>query len=100
MSSHRKLRLDLQDLHVESFDPTLRAAGRGTVLGNNLTQQIDCYTFYDGCPYSATLACSACSCQYASCPETCAPPPETQEITCLGATCYWVGGAAFYDGVC
>lgn len=99
MAHSRKLRLDVQNLRVESFDPLARVAGRGTVIGHNLTQQLNCYTYYYGCPYTntETTPCSAFSCQYATC--TCDAAP-TEEITCLNATCYWAGGAPYYDGQC
>jgi hypothetical protein len=105
MSKPRKLRLDLQDLRVESFDPTVRAAGsRGTVFGRNETQQTNCYTFYDGCNYTPGGTCyqSCVDTCYGTCPGVggCEPYEPTQEPTCLGATCYWVLGAAYYDGNC
>ena len=96
MSHLRKLRLDMQDLRVESFEPRARVADRGTVVGHNLTQQINCYTYYYGCDYSNETC-------YGSCPATgcgCEPVPETQEPTCLGATCHWVGGLPYYEGQC
>jgi len=105
MSHHRKLRLDLQDLEVESFDPVARrTGGRGTVLGHNYTQQPNCYTFYFGCDYTPGATCYL-SC-VDSCYDTCGgaagcqPYEETQEPTCLGATCRWVFGAPHYDAVC
>jgi len=105
MASNRKLRLDLQDLEVESFDPTVRAATqRGTVVGHNHTQQTNCYTYYDGCDYTPGGTCyqSCLDTCYGTCPGAsgCPAYEETQEPTCLNATCYWVGGAPFYDGMC
>ncbi len=100
MAMNRKLRLDLQDLQVESFDSTVRPVGRGTVVGHNRTQQINCYTFYIGCDYSNFTCLMSCPATCDQTPAGCAPVPPTEEVTCLNATCYWAEGAAFYDGVC
>ncbi|HEX2205200.1 MAG TPA: hypothetical protein VHG91_17965 [Longimicrobium sp.] len=103
MSKQSKLRLDLQDLQVESFDPTARGAGeRGTVFGHDDTQVVACYTFDYGCNYSWGGGTCYMSCP-ASCNDTCpggpagcGPVPETEELTCM--SCYWDQGAPFYYG--
>jgi hypothetical protein len=103
MSSHRKLHLDVQDLHVESFDPAgPDAAGRGTVHGRGETD-------------TATGGFAGCECQtwantcYGSCPNTCRhtcpgatgcpAAPETEAATCV-ETCYYLGTYPFIDGIC
>lgn len=100
MSTQRKLRLDVQDLQVESFDPTVRAAGgRGTVFGQNLTQQINCYTFNLRCNSMDTCQGTCLTWCYETC-ASCPTVAETEDVTCLNATCYWAGGMPFYDANC
>jgi hypothetical protein len=106
MHNGRKLRLDLQDLRVDSFVPTgPSGAKRGTVFGRNHTQQMNCYTYYYGCNYSWDGGTCHQSCPdtcYNTCPGVggCAPYEETQEPTCLDATCYWNAGLPQYEGQC
>jgi hypothetical protein len=96
--NNRKLRLDLQDLEVESFDAVASAdAKRGTVLARADTAT--------GLGYNCPCETRADSC-YASCHGTCgntcrgvtacSDVAETEDATCM--SCYWDQGAAFYYG--
>ena len=79
-----KLRLDLEDLSVESFDTTPAArAENGTVFG----QQCTCYTqcTCPGCPTCDASCNGTCD---ATCAGTCAASCNgTCNYTC-GASCY------------
>lgn len=88
MSHDRKLRLDVQDLQVESFDSTERAAARrGTVRANEFTP-------FDTCAASCNGTC------YHTCAGgVCPPLGETEDPTCA-YTCYWINSRPFYDGIC
>ncbi|MBB4639462.1 hypothetical protein [Longimicrobium terrae] len=104
MPNQRKLRLDFQDLQVESFDPaTQPPSRRGTVLGQGGTNTAtggglagcDCGTWANTCYGSCPDTC------YNTCPGAggCPAAEETQGATCA-ETCYWVGTRPFYDGIC
>lgn len=69
-----KLKLNMEDLSVDSFDTTRGEQARGTVVGE---QQCTCYTLCT-CP-----GCPTCD---ATCPATCAH-------TCDDATCAGCGSA-------
>lgn len=105
MPTSRKLRLDVQNLQVDTFDAVgSGGAVRGTVLGRGETQVAGCYTFEYGCDYTVANTCwQSCpnTCMNPTCPGVgaCEPPPATEEATCA-ETCYWVGGYPYYDGVC
>ena len=78
MRKHRKLRLDLQHLVVESFDSRGPAAvERGTVFGRQETQETN------GNP---------------SCFETDGSPSCFDSCTCL--SCDWREGRPYYHGMC
>ncbi|HEV7590282.1 MAG TPA: hypothetical protein VGO40_19385 [Longimicrobium sp.] len=80
MQNHRKLRLDVLDLEVESFDSALHpAAKRGTVGGNEYS-----------CPGTCLNTCAG---------GVCPPGADTEDPTCAD-TCYWRGSFPFYDVVC
>jgi hypothetical protein len=85
----RKLRLDLDDLSVESFETTpLPRTENGTVFGQ---EQCTCYT---------QCTCPGCPTCDASCNGTCAYTCEgTCAYTCAGDTC-GLGCPLSYDGVC
>ena len=94
-----KLKLNLDQLEVDSFDTISRgAAGRGTVRG----EQCTCYT---------NCTCPGCPTCYASCNGTCdATCPATCAYTCDDNTCagtcdcgtydYTCEGCTLYDGTC
>ena len=63
----RKLKLELENLTVESFDTTTPAKPRGTVFG----EQCTCYT---------QCTCPGCPTCDNTCPQTCA-------YTCDDASC-------------
>jgi hypothetical protein len=84
MRKHRKLRLDLQHLVVESFDSRGPAVvERGTVFGRQETQEIESGTAYEGCIFTPDGSCNP------SCFDSC---------TC--ETCYWREGRPYYDAMC
>jgi hypothetical protein len=79
----RKLRLDLDQLTVDSFDTVTAKSERGTVVG----EQCTCYTQCDTCPGCPT--CNA-SCN-GTCDQTCGdscwgscPPDYSCWDTCAG----------------
>jgi hypothetical protein len=74
-----KLKLNLEQLTVDSFDTAPREKSKGTVFG----EQCTCYT---------NCTCPGCPTCDASCNNTCATCGEntcaqTCENTCLDATC-------------
>ena len=72
-----RLKLDLNDLLVESFDTSPKAKQRGTVFGqNHCTCISDC-----SCPGCPTCDPSFCDTGCATCPGTC-------EETCDGRSCW------------
>jgi hypothetical protein len=75
-----KLRLDLDQLTVESFDTIRRQEKRGTVFG----EQCTCYT---------QCTCPGCPTCDATCPNTCA-------YTCDDATCAYTCDDASCEGTC
>jgi hypothetical protein len=81
-----KLKLNLEDLGVESFDTRADVKGKGTVVGEQCSCAGTCYpapTCANTCAYTCDDAtCPACptcavscngTCGY-SCIETCVPP--------------------------
>ena len=72
-----KLRLQLDDLQVESFGTTPAEAERGTVLGE---QQCTCPT---------ACTCPGCDTCDATCPQTCRYTCDDSECiaSCVGETC-------------
>lgn len=94
-----KLRLSLEELAVESFDPVpMRAAANGTVRGHQETEETcfntacgTCYTVEYYCGESVDGSCdgSLCaggSCGYGECPvtfdATCPYDCRTQGVYC------------------
>jgi hypothetical protein len=74
-----KLKLNLEDLTVDSFDTTRPPPKKGTVFG----EQCTCYT---------NCTCPGCPTCYASCNGTCAGTCEnTCANTCDDATCVGCG---------
>ena len=63
----RKLKLDLDDLRVDSFDPLPRRTGsHGTVHGQLGGDMGDVYDTYDACDPSAVDSLDACDAMYAT----------------------------------
>ncbi|HST62096.1 MAG TPA: hypothetical protein VLK84_25565 [Longimicrobium sp.] len=82
MPTPRKLRLNLQDLLVESFDSKGPAAvERRTVFGRQGAQEINAGTAYEGCIFTPDGSCAV------SCFDSC---------TC--ESCYWREGRPYYVG--
>jgi hypothetical protein len=83
---HRKLKLDLGELHVESFAPTTPQETRGTVHGH--------YTNGTYCYYSCNCANDSAP-NYASCGTTCQEPTNCFGY-CTNENCvesnYWSCG--------
>jgi len=90
-----KLRLNLDDLSVDSFDTTQSEKPRGTVFG----EQCTCYTqcTCPGCP-TCDATC-AYTCDDATCPQcpTCA---ASCNGTCAGDTCGGTCGYTCYEATC
>jgi hypothetical protein len=68
----RKLRLNLEELHVESFDTDDAAAARGTVVGNEEFSW-SCPTDDTGCRTPGYASCQQTRCYWCSSPDTYAP---------------------------
>ena len=94
-----KLKLQLEDLMIDSFDTTAAKKERGTVFG----EQCTCWTY---CGQNTCPGCPTCnnscggSCEY-SCNGTC---PDTCGASCWGTceaqdTC-WFTCAASCQGSC
>ena len=98
MTNQRKLRLDLQDLRVESFEPAAEdASRRGTVRGQE-TPATDtalerggcaCQTHDNTCAGSCAVSCPGTCPGHAGCDE------DTYYITC-SESCGYVGGQPAY----
>lgn len=75
-----KLKLELDDLHVESFDTTTASKEKGTVFG----EQCTCYTqcTCPGCP-TCDATCDA-TCPYTCDDRTC----MTCGLTCQSCSCW------------
>ena len=86
---NQKLKLDLDDLTVDSFDTMRSAPKAGTVFG----EQCTCYT---------NCTCPGCPTCYASCNGSCAATCENTCInTCDDATCAnSCGGGCNYSDYC
>lgn len=95
MANPRKLRLELDQLQVETFQPEQRTVGRGTVRGHD---PYDTSTGdFAGCPCQTRENTCAGSCA-PSCQFTCpgragCDDGETVYLTCP-ASCGWEGGQA------
>lgn len=78
-----KLKLNLDDLGVDTFDTTATAKGKGTVFG----EQCTCYTYcgQNTCPGCPTCGGSCNGTCDASCNGTCNCPTND---TC-GYSCYY-----------
>ncbi len=96
-----KLRLNLDQLTVDSFDTSTVAAEKGTVFGEQCTCWTNCTC--PGCPTCDNTACGQASCEgtcntcgascYGTCYDTCAGCPSG------GYTCWETcGQTALYTG--
>ncbi|HEY0016230.1 MAG TPA: hypothetical protein VGC13_07920 [Longimicrobium sp.] len=90
----KKLKLQLDDLGVESFDTTCTVREKGTVVGEQGTCTCNTQCTCPGCPTCYNTC--AYTCDDATCPAcpTCA---ASCNGTCVGATCYDTCGASCYD---
>jgi hypothetical protein len=95
-----KLRLELDDLRIDSFDTTAPQKAKGTVFG----EQCTCYTqcTCPGCPTcdaSCNGTCDAsCNGTCASCGDSC-EVCETWDPSCGGNSCdYTCDGFRTYGG--
>ena len=99
-----KLKLQLEDLMVDSFDTTTPAKAKGTVFG----EQCTCYTqcTCPGCPtcYASCNGTCDASCN-GTCGDSCAGTCDFDCMTaegpsCVGRTCdnqpYWQNGQWVY----
>ena len=89
----KKLRLNLDQLAVDSFDTSAAAAEKGTVFGEQCTCQTQCTC--PGCPTCDFSACGQNTCQETcleSCWGSCAPEYSCWD-TCAGQfTCESITG--------
>jgi hypothetical protein len=83
-----KLKLNLDQLAVDSFDTTVTERPKGTVFG----EQCTCYTncTCPGCPTCDATCPATCAftCDDPSCAGTCNCPDQTYDYTCEGCTMY------------
>lgn len=105
MLNRSKLRLNVTDLCVESFDPAAGGAeATGTVLGRDGTttntatgdgiEGCDCQTAFNTCYGSCPASCHNTCAGWPGCDY-----PDTEAPTC-DYTCYWRGTQPFIDSVC
>lgn len=87
-----KLKLQLDDLHVDTFDTTSTDQEKGTVFGE---EQCTCPTACTcpGCPTceGGGLSCDyTCddSCNYGTCQNTCLNYPNNNTCTDVGMACW------------
>lgn len=64
-----KLKLQLEDLRVDTFDTAPAEKARGTVLGEQCSCDSGCDTCYDSCADTCGYNCvSKMTCDYMTCP--------------------------------
>ncbi len=84
----KKLKLNLEELKVESFEATVKQNVKGTVNGNaTIPPQLTCD---DGCITSVTNPCHTeypCHTDHWSCNGTCFDPTCQEQKTCFTAPC-------------
>ncbi|HEX6041295.1 hypothetical protein [Longimicrobium sp.] len=85
----RKLNLSLDDLAVESFEPvSAPAAARGTVHGNDLTEEASCNFTCTPTDCGTCVACNTVEYTCGGCdPRPTLYDPTCGEYTCFGDTC-------------
>lgn len=102
----RKLKLNQEDLRVESFAPEAAAGGKGTVVGRNPDVTWDyrweCQSYQatclnTGCQTGLTAACGTGG--VTDCPGQTNCEPYTQGHTCAN-TCTDVQACTFCGAVC
>jgi hypothetical protein len=99
----KKLKLDLDQLHVESFDTRAQERTRGTVAGHvPLSYDTNCYN----CDPSLDYTCDSCDVSCAgSCVDTCADTcantcPATCQYSCNGTCASCVDTCAYTCDTC
>ncbi len=97
----KKLRLELDQLAVESFDTSVIAARKGTVVAEEqCTCPSACHTYCDTCPGCPT--CDESGCNEASCGGSCYPCESVDYYTCGATEGYYScdASATAGDGLC
>lgn len=89
----KKLRLDLDELEVESFDTRGGAREKGTVVGEQCSCGGTCYP-QATCPQTCAYTCDDPTCAYTCDDATC---PASCNGTCAGHTCWETCGGTCYD---
>jgi hypothetical protein len=91
-----KLKLELEDLAVDSFDTTTSDKPRGTVYGEQCTCPTACTC--PGCPTCDGTCPQTCAhtCDDPSCGNTCTCP-ETNAISCYETDCFC---GSIYQSAC
>jgi hypothetical protein len=82
-----KLKLRLDDLHIDSFDTTAPQKAKGTVFG----EQCTCYT---------QCTCPGCPTCYASCNGSCDASCNGTCVATCGSTCENTCQNSCYDDTC
>jgi hypothetical protein len=88
-----KLKLNLEDLAVDTFDTTVREKAKGTVFGEQCTCYTNCTcpgcpTCYASCNGTCDASCNG-TCD-ASCNGTCnCPSGNTCDWSCRATDCNW-----------
>ena len=88
----RKIKLNLEALDVESFEPDEAVGGRGTVRGGQLTAYYQlCYdgdTWQASCTCEPTCNANTCyNCPSVGCTPGCPTPPTAGGRTCTANCC-------------
>lgn len=81
----RKLKLELEELRVESFETAEAAAERGTVRGHAITDlcsRADGFTCFESCGGTCVETCADASCD--TCDSGCYQTPP------IGHTAYYI----------
>jgi hypothetical protein len=96
---HSKLKLDLEQLTVDSFDTSVSEKPKGTVFG----EQCTCYTncTCPGCPTCDATCPNTCAytCDDASCNGTCGATCNTCDYSCYDTECGRFCGS-IYQSAC
>jgi hypothetical protein len=90
----KKLKLQLNDLRIETFDTTSATGQKGTVLGEQCTCQTQCSCPGATCDWSCENSCPDASC-FESCAWTCGAACGSRHtcdyFTCNGYVTDWYG---------
>lgn len=103
----KKLKLDFQDLTVDSFSTEPVEESKGTVVGRDThpwTQGWDCQSYGDtcyntGCNTGLTSTCGTAGATDCPGQSECGAYTQDQGNTCVGS-CTDVGGCTFCGAVC